>query len=110
MQTMEVEPESLRCSLARLEKHVRPGALGCREGPRGERLPPALWSWRLASTLGKILLPRKQELRLEEARGRGRKVVLVFFHVKESHPQTPYWVVSALLLLFSPLYQKLKFK
>lgn len=40
MQTMEVEPESLRCSLARLEKHVRPGALGCREGPRGERSRP----------------------------------------------------------------------
>lgn len=71
MQTMEVEPESLRCSLARLEKHVRPGALGCREGPRGERLPLALWSWRLASALGKILLPRKQELRLD-GRGEGK--------------------------------------
>lgn len=86
MQTMEVEPESLRCSLARLEKHVRPGALGCREGPRGERLPLALWSWRLASALGKISLPRKRELRLEEARARGREVLysLVFFNVKKS--------------------------
>lgn len=92
MQTMEVEPESLRCSLARLEKHVRPGALGCREGPRGERLPLALWSWRPASALGKILLPRKQELRLEKARARGREVLhsLGFFHVKKANPQAPY--------------------
>lgn len=93
MQTMEVEPESLRCSLARLEKHVRPGALGCREGPRGERLPLALWSWRRASALGKTLLPRKPELALQEARAGGREVVysLAFFsHVKKANSQTPY--------------------
>lgn len=35
MQTMEVEPESLLCSLARLEKHVRPGrAPGAAQGGR----------------------------------------------------------------------------
>lgn len=112
MQTMEVEPESLRCSLARLEKHVRPGALGCREGPRGERLPPALWGWRLASALGKIALPTKQELGLPGPSAGGRQAAfsLGFFSLKTANPQTQYWVVSAWLLLFSPLYQKLKFK
>ena len=51
MQTMELEPESLLCSLARLEKHMRQGAQGClRGGAQGKGstlLQVILWNWQM---------------------------------------------------------------
>lgn len=74
-------------------KACQAGRLGLlRGGARAEGralLQLTLWSWQLAMRLGKTLVPRKQELRVE-VRGRGRGVVAVlFFMLKKKTQQTP---------------------
>lgn len=63
-------------------KACQAGRLGLlRGGARAEGralLQLTSWSWQLATRLGKTLVPRKRELRVE-VRGRGRGVAAVYF-------------------------------
>lgn len=90
MQTMEVEPESLLCSLACLEKHVRQGTQSCfgGRGPRkGENFTLSCFMELAAGQKNqKTLLYKKQELRCglrcrRNVRG-GVQLVVFSFSIK----------------------------